>query len=274
MRTMWLLLWRPFAAIAHHRELLRRLARHEFVARYRGSLLGWLWPVLIPVALVGVYSFVFQTVLAARWPGQATGDAADFSLKLLAGLVVFNLVAECLGRAPRLLLENPSYVKKLVFPLEILPALALTGALVTAAISGTVLVLFCLVLAPPPAIMALLALPLLVVPLGLSCLGLSYLLAGLGVFLRDTAQAIGPLLMALMFLSPVFYPLTQVPEPYRHWLAPNPLAATIGWVRGVLFEGTLPAGGAFIAQLLAGWLVFSLGFAVFAKLRRGFADVL
>ncbi len=264
--------WEPLSLFSRHWILLRRLTRREFEAKYRGSMLGVAWAVITPIVMMMVYTFVFHSVLASRWPGQAADDRAGYALNLLAGLLVFNVFAECLGRAPRLILENPSYVKKLVFPVEVLPVVALMGAIASALIGGCVLLLFLLILEgmPPPFILLL---PLLALPLLLLSLGVSYLLAALGVFLRDLGQLIGLLVMLLMFLSPVFYPAQNVPQPWRELLALSPIAATIEWVRGAIFLGSLPAAGAYCAQLLFGLLFLALGYRTFMALRPGFADV-
>lgn len=264
--------WEPLIIFARHRVLLRRLARREFEARYRGSMLGLAWAVITPVAMMAVYTFVFNSVLAARWPGHAAGDKLGYALNLLAGLVVFNVLAECLGRAPRLILENPSYVKKLVFPVEILPVVTLLGAVISASIGCLVLLLIQWAMVGPPS-SAVLLLPLLVMPLLFLCLGATYLLAALGVFLRDIGQMVGPLVMILMFLSPVFYPAESVPQPWRDWLALNPLAAAIGWVRGAALLGNLPSAGGYFGQLAAGVVFLALGYRTFMALRPSFADV-
>lgn len=261
------------ARLFPHWVLLRRLAMRELAARYRGSVLGITWAVITPVAMMAVYTFVFHSVLAARWPGHAANDKVIYALNLLAGLTVFNMLAECLNRAPRLILENPSYVKKLVFPVEILPAVALASAMISAAIGGVMLLLFQWVLRGAPAPESLL-LPLILLPLLLFILGVTYLLAGLGVFLRDIGQMTGPVVLMLMFLSSVFYPAESVPQPWRAWLSFNPVAEAISWVRGAIFLGTLPPTGAYLAHLAAGALILLLGYRIFMALRPGFADVL
>lgn len=266
-------LWGPLTLFARQWVLLRRLTRREFEAKYRGSMLGLAWAVITPVAMMAVYTFVFHAVLAARWPGHVADDRTGYALNLLAGLLVFNVFAECLNRAPRLILENPSYVKKLVFPVEILPVVSLLGAVVSALIGGVVLLLFQWAFAGPPSL-TIFMLPLLALPLLALTLGACYLLAGLGVFLRDIGQLTGSLVMALMFLSPVFYPVEIVPQPWRDWLVLNPLAATIGWVRGAVFLGSLPPAGDYFGQLAAGLLVLVLGHRIFMALRPGFADVI
>lgn len=266
------LFWEPLTLLSRHWILLRRLTRREFEARYRGSMLGVAWAIITPVIMMAVYTFVFQSVLATRWPGQAADDRAGYALNLLAGLLVFNVFAECMGRAPRLILENPSYVKKLVFPVEVLPVVALLGAIASAIIGGCVLLVFQMVFEglPSPAIFLL---PLLALPLLLLSLGVCYLLAALGVFLRDIGQVIGPLVMTLMFLSPVFYPAQIVPQPWRDLLALSPMAATIDWVRGAIFLGSLPAAGNYFAHLAFALLFLALGYRTFMALRPGFADV-
>ncbi len=266
-------LWEPLALLTRQWVLLRRLTRREFEARYRGSMLGLAWAVITPVAMMMVYTFVFHAILAARWPGHDANDPAAYALNLLAGLLAFNVLAECLNRAPRLILENPSYVKKLVFPVEILPVVALMGAVVSALIGGMVLLLFLWIFKGPPPL-AIFMLPLLALPLLSLTLAASYLLAGLGVFLRDIGQLTGPLVMTLMFLSPVFYPVEIVPQPWRDWMVLNPLAATIGWVRGAIFFGSLPSPADYLGQLAAGFLLLVLGYRIFMTLRPGFADVI
>ena len=262
----------PLTLIVQQWVLLRRLTQREFEARYRGSVLGLAWAVIAPAAMMGIYTVVFFGILSSRWPGYAD-DRTAYALNLLAGLTVFNVAAECLNRAPRLILENPSYVKKLVFPVEILPVVALMSASISAFFSGFVLLIFQVALAEPP-FLTIFLLPVLALPFLLFCLGASYLLAALGVFLRDIGQLTGPLVMALMFLSPVFYASDIVPLPWRAWLWLNPLAATIEWVRGALFLGALPAAHQYFAQLALGILLLALGYRVFMSLRPGFADVI
>jgi len=255
------------------RGLIARLVRREFEARYRGSFLGLAWAALSPLALVLVYAFVFHAVLAVRWPGAAAAGATTYALNLFVGLLAFNLLAEVLGRAPRLILENPGYVKKVVFPLEILPLVAVASAALAAAIGGGVLVALHLALGGMPHLAWGLA-PMLALPLLLWSLALAYLLAALGVFLRDIAQLTGPLTMALLFLSPVFYPASQVPPPWGHWLALSPLSAGIEWLRGAILLGTGPDPGLYAAHLGVSLLALAAGAFVFARLARGFADVI
>lgn len=261
------------ASLPHYLALLKQLTRREFEARYRGTLLGLAWALINPLVLMALYTFVFQSVLSARWPGHPANDSAAYALNLLAGLVVFNLLAESLGRAPRLLLENPSYIKKLVFPLSILPLVALLGSMLSALLGGTILLTFQWfahgMLTPQT-----LLVPLLLIPLLLSCLGILYLFSALGVFLRDISQMTGSIVMMLMFLSPVFYPAENIPLPWRHWLSAHPLARGIEWTRGAIFAGTLPTFPEYLTQVAVGSLILAAGYKTFQALRTGFADVL
>ncbi|WP_343068952.1 ABC transporter permease [Azospirillum tabaci] len=256
-----------------HRVLIGRLARRELMARYRGSMLGMVWAVLTPVMMLAVYTFVFRTVFKARWTTDASGGGhGEFALLLFAGLILFNVFAESVNRAPGLMLENVSYIKKVVFPLEILPAVVLVGALYNAGIGLVVLALFYgPVFGVPP--WTVLLTPLVVVPLALLTLGVSWFLASAGVFLRDIRQFIGVAVTMLMFLSPIFYPASAIPEELRSLLALNPLVPILEQARGLLFWGTLPDWGPWLLSVVFSYAVAWLGYAWFVKTRKGFADV-
>lgn len=255
-----------------HRELIHAAAKREVLGRYRGSLLGLLWSFFNPLFMLAVYTFVFSEIFKARWGG---GDESKvtFALVLFAGLMVFNMFAECVNRAPALILSNPNYVKKVVFPLEILPFVALLSALYHALISLIVwLAAYILLIGIPHVTIGWL--PLVILPFCILIMGFSWALASLGVYLRDVVQVIGVLTSMLMFLSPIFYPATALPEAYRDLLYLNPLTPVIEQTRDVLFWGKSPD------FLIIGfyWLIATgvawLGFAWFQKTRPGFADVL
>lgn len=263
------------AGLWARRGLVAQLVRREVVGRYRGSFLGLLWSFVTPVLMLAVYTFVFSLVFKARWtPGaDDSHDQYEFALVLFAGLIVFNLFAECISRAPGLILSNVNYVKKVIFPLEILPVVSMGSALFHAAISLAVLLAFLLLLGKSlPA--TLLLLPLILLPLLLLTLGLSWLLASVGVFIRDVSQFVGMLVTVLMFMSPIFYPASALPEEVREWLFLNPLTFVIEQTRDVLIWGRAPDWrnlalyyGAAIATAWGGlWW--------FQKTRKGFADVL
>lgn len=261
------------ASLWRNRDLIKALTRREVLGRYQGSVLGILWSFFSPVFMLGVYTFVFSEVFKARWGAEGSGSKAEFALVLFAGLLLFNLFAECISRAPGLILGQVSYVKRVVFPLEILPVISLGAALFHMLVSFAVwIVFFWIVMGAPPA--TILLFPLLLSPFTLLILGLSWLLASLGVYLRDVAQVIGIFITALMFLTPIFYPLSAIPESYRFILYLNPLTYIVEQARDLLIFGKGIQWNSFGWLALISCLVAWLGFAWFQKTRKGFADVL
>ena len=260
------------ASFWRNRSLIKALVQREVVGRYRGSVLGILWSFFNPVVMLIIYTFVFSVVFKARWSG-GSDSKTEFALVLFAGLIVFNLFAECFNRAPSLILSNVNYVKKVVFPLEILPWVALGSALFHTLVSLGVWLIAYIILFGTPHITALL-LPLVMLQLLLFIMGLSWGLASLGVYLRDVSQFIGMATTVLMFLSPIFYPVTALPEEYRHLLLFNPLTPAIEQARDVLVWGKVPDVTMLSVTLLGAALIAWLGFAWFQKTRKGFADVL
>lgn len=260
------------ASLVRNRALIKASIKREVLGRYRGSVLGVLWSFFNPVFMLAVYTFVFSVVFKARWAG-GSDSKTEFALILFAGLMVFSLFAECINRAPGLIVANANYVKKVVYPLEILPWVSLGAAMFHALISLGVWMLAYLTFFGVPHLTAL-YLPLVVMPLVLVMMGLSWGLASLGVYLRDIAQFIGILTSVLMFLSPIFYPASALPEEYRPVLMLNPLTPVIEQARDVLFFGRAPDFSIIGSYFLIGLLVMWLGFAWFQKTRKGFADVL
>lgn len=261
-----------FSSLWRNRGLIQASVKRDVLGRYRGSALGLLWSFFNPLFMLTIYTFVFSVVFKARW-NMGSESKTEFALVLFSGLIVFNLFSECIGRAPGLILGNVNYVKKVVFPLEILPVVTLFSALFHGLISLVVWMLAYMIFFGAPHATVLL-LPVVILPLFLFILGISWALASLGVFLRDVSQFIGAMLTALMFMSPVFYPATALPEEYRYFLYLNPLTSVIEQTRDVLFWGRSPdffmQGIYWAASVLIAWL----GFAWFQKTRTGFADVL
>lgn len=260
-----------FACLWRNRDLINTLVKREVLGRYRGSVLGILWSFFNPVLMLIVYTFVFSVVFNARW-GSGNNSKTEFAIVLFAGLLVFNLFAECISRAPGLILANVNYVKKVIFPLEILPWVSLGSALFHMLISFCVWLLFYLVLFGMPHA-TLIFFPLMLLPLILLIMGVSWLLASLGVYLRDVGQIVGIVITVLMFLSPIFYPVSALPEQYQTWLQLNPLACVIEQVRDVLIWGETPSLFDFLSQTVAASVIAWAGFAWFQKTRKGFADV-
>jgi lipopolysaccharide transport system permease protein len=255
-----------------NRSLVRSLVQREVVGRYRGSFLGILWSFFNPVFMLLVYTFVFSVVFKARW-GTGSDSKTEFALVLFAGLLVFNLFAECFNRAPTLILSNVNYVKKVVFPLEILPWVTLGSALFHVAISLSVWLTAYVILVGMPHV-TILWLPLVLLPLLLFTMGITWALAALGVYLRDVSQLTGMATTTLMFLSPIFYPVSALPEVYRQLLFVNPMTPAIEMVRDVMYWGKMPDILMLTIYTASAATLAWLGFAWFQKTRKGFADVL
>lgn len=265
LREMGASLWR-------NRRLAQVLVQREVIGRYRGSVLGILWSFFNPVFMLVVYTFVFSVVFKARW-NVGSDSKTEFALVLFAGLIIFNLFSECINRAPSLILSNVNYVKKVVFPLEILPWVVLGSAMFHALISLFVWLIAYFILFGVPHVTVLL-LPLIILPLMLFIMGLTWCLASLGVYLRDVSQFIGMVTSVLMFLTPIFYPVSSLPEKYRSYLLLNPLTPAVEMAREVLFWGKVPDMKILSLYALATVLIAWLGFAWFQNTRKGFADVL
>ncbi|WP_454846333.1 ABC transporter permease [Pseudomonas farris] len=256
----------------HNRQLIAQMTKREVVGRYRGSVMGLAWSFFNPILMLAVYTFVFSEIFKARWVGMDTGKGG-FAILLFVGMIVHGLFAECANRAPSLILTNGNYVKKVVFPLEILPVITLGSALFHSGISLLVLLIAQVILTHTMEWTALLF-PLILVPLLLATLGFSWLLASLGVFLRDVGHVIAVLTTVLLFLSPVLYPVAALPEVYQPWLRLNPLTYIIEESRNVLLFGHLPQWDSLAIAMLIGALIAVVGFWFFQKTRKGFADVL
>lgn len=261
-----------FGSLWRNRELIHASTKRDVLGRYRGSFLGLMWSFFNPLFMLAVYTFVFSEVFKARW-GTGGDSKTEFAMVLFPGLIVFNLFAECISRAPGIIVSNPNYVKKIVFPLEILPIVGLLSALYHAIVSLTVWLSAYLVLFGMPH-WTILYLPVVIVPFALLIVGLSWALASLGVFLRDVSQFIGVLISVMMFLSPIFYPATAFPIEYRGLLSLNPLSPPIEQVRDILFWGKAPNLTTWAVSCLLSFLIAWSGFAWFQKTRKGFADVL
>lgn len=259
------------ASVWRHRALTGALVRREVVGRYRGSVMGLAWSFFNPLFMLAIYTFVFSTVFRASWSGVEAGKA-DFAIVLFVGMIVHGLFAECANRAPGLILANANYVKKVVFPLEIFPWVALGSALFHALVSLSVLLVAQLVIRQQMP-WTIVLFPLVLLPLIFSTMGVSWLLAALGMYMRDIGQAIGIVTTALLFLSPVMYPLSAVPEGLRGWILLNPLTYIIEEGRNTLIFGHVPALGPWLLMTAAGLLIAWGGFAWFQKTRSGFADV-
>jgi len=257
-----------------NRQLIVQMTKREVAGRYKGSIMGLAWSFFNPVFMLVVYTFVFSEIFKSRWGGAGGDDSkTQFAVVLFVGMIVLSLFSEVVNRAPGLILSNVNYVKKVVFPLEILVVIAMGVALFHSLISlGVLLAAFMLFngYLHWTAIFT----PLVLLPLVIVTLGISWVLASLGVFLRDVGQTIGIITTVLMFLSPVFYPVTAVPEKFRLFIMANPLTFIIEQAREVLIWGHLPNWTGLGIYIIAATVTAWAGYALFQKTRKGFADVL
>jgi lipopolysaccharide transport system permease protein len=262
----------PFRSLWRHRELYRRVLLRDVQSSFRGSTLGLAWIVIIPLVLVAIYTFVFGAVLNSTWV-TATRSTFEVPLIFFTGLTVFGFFMEVIGRAPNYIRDNRIYVTKIIFPLDILCWVLVGTALFKFCVNILLLLLF-LAFLTGGIPTGMLLLPFLLVPFVLMTLGIAWVLAAVGAFVRDLShilQALGPI---IMFLSPVFYSVIQVPEIFRDLYYLNPLTFILENLRNLLFFGQIFSMQAYIIYFCVAAVVFTLGFVCFQKLRPGFADVI
>lgn len=262
LRNLWL-----------YRNLIKQFTRREVASRYRGSYLGILWSFVTPLVMLIVYTFVFSVIFKARWGNELSDESqVGFALTLFTGLIAFNIFSESISRAPTLIVSNPNYVKKVVFPLEILPVTVLGSAVVNSLFSLIILLLAALLMQGHLS-WTLVLLPLMYLPLVLLCLGLGWFLASLGVFIRDISQLIGVVVQVLFFLTPIFYPISAIPDRFRLILYLNPLTFIVNHFRRVILWGQVPDWGEFLVITALTFVVCMLGYIWFMKSKKTFADV-
>ena len=262
-------------AIWKHRGLVWAMAKREVLARYRGSAMGLAWSFFYPVLMLCVYTFVFGVIFKARWGVGAQTDEpmSRFAVILFAGLVVYGMFAESISKAPTLITGNAAYVKKVVFPLEILPLSGVISAVIHM-MFGLLVLLLAQLFGSGSIPLTALAFPLVVLPFILATTGVSWFLAATGTYLRDLAQIAPLMATVLLFLAPVFYPITAVPERFRPLIELNPITGLVDAVRGVLVFGRLPDPTWLLGQYIVALLIALAGLYWFRLLRKGFADVL
>jgi lipopolysaccharide transport system permease protein len=256
-----------------NRRLITQMTRRDVVGRYRGSVLGIAWSFFNPLLMLIIYTFVFSVVFKSRWSVNPDETKMQFAIVLFVGMIVHGFFAEVLNRAPSLILSNVNYVKKVVFPLDILPVIAMGAALFHSLISlGVLMAAF--VLFNGYLNWTAIFIPFILLPLIIITLGFAWMLASLGVFLRDAGQTIGIITTVMMFIAPVFYPVTALPVELRPWIMANPITFIIEQAREVLIWGRLPDWAGLGIYTLIATAVAWAGYAWFQKTRKGFADVL
>lgn len=255
------------------RQLFIKLWRRDISERYRGAYLGLFWSLLLPLLSLAVFTVFFGIIFQTRWSSWGATSLLDLALILFVGLALYNFLAECLNRAPSLILAHRNYVKNVIFPLEMLPAV-----LVAVAAQGLVMSLLT-ILGLQATVGSGLSwvgclLPVTILPLLLLTFGISAFLAALGVYVRDIQQLVVPVVQLLMFMSPIFYPTSALPDTLRIFMQYNPLAITIEQTRGVILFATVPHWASYFMSLAIAICSAVLGLYWFARTRKGFADVL
>ena len=261
--------------LLQNRDLIFQLLKRDVLERYRGSSLGLLWSLAFPLFMLLVYMFVFGIVFKMKWgvaPGSGQETNISFGVIMYSGLVLHAFLGECLVRSSGLITGNQQYVKKVVFPLPILSVVTIGAALFHLFAGLLILLLFMLISGSTPSWTIIYA-PIVLLPLVMLMLGASWLLSSLCVFIRDIAQLMGVLVTVLLFLAPIFYPLSAVPEIYQPWMYLNPLTAIIEQFRAVALFGLQPNWLILVVYYLIALLVMFIGFSFFSRTKGAFADV-
>ena len=263
--------WRPLWELPGRFELITSLARRELAARYKGSALGIIWALVTPAVTIAIFTFIFAGLFGARF--GARGTSSDYALYLFCGLLPWTMFQETLQQSSTTIVARANLVKRVVFPLETLPVAQALAALGNQ-LFGTVALLAATLIVHRQLHATVLWLPVLIIPQLIATLGAAWLVASLGVFWRDMAQGIGLLLMAWMFLTPIIYPESIVPERYLTFINANPFTALVRSYRRIFLEGAAPdwTGLAYFTAFAA--VIFVFGYWWFAKTRRNFADVI
>jgi lipopolysaccharide transport system permease protein len=266
----------PLIIIRHlwnYRGLIWMMSRREVLGRYKGSVVGIGWAFVQPLLMLGVYTFVFSVIFNARWNLGPDETKSSFALVLFLGLITFRIFSDMLNVSSDMVVRNSNFVKKVLFPLEILPVVQLLSVLIHVLFSllivviGTLLILHCIPLTA-------LLLPIMWLPVILFSLACGYYLGAIGVFFRDIRANVNVLTTILFYASGIFYPISAVPERFRIFWRMNPIAVLVEYSRKIFFWGTPPDWGAYFVWFILSLIMCVTGFVCFMKMKRAFADVL
>jgi len=260
-------------SVVAHRELILRLATREVTQRFQGSLLGIIWMVLMPLLTAAVFTFVFSAVFQTRWGAATPAGPFDFAILLLVGMAVHGIFAEAVGRAPTVILAQASYVTKVIFPIEVLPVVAVLASLVNAFVTVGIVVVGQALL-KGVLHWTVIFWPLVIAPYLIFVVALTMFFAACGVFLRDLSQIVSLLVTVTLFLTPIFYPLDAVPGAFRQVMRLNPLTSIVEQSRTVIVFGGLPDFVSLGLYTLCALAALTAAYWLFQRLRPGFADVL
>lgn len=249
------------------------MTKRDILSRYKGSILGVGWSLFTPLMMLAIYTFIFSVVFKAKWGGDIDQPKSTFAVILFTGMIVFNIFSECFNRSTNLITSNSNYVNKVVFPLNVLPWTILCSAIFHALISLAILILAAFFLLGELHFTIFL-LPIIWIPFFLSLVGMMLLLSSIGVYFRDLGQITGVLTTVLMFTSPLFFPLSALPEQLQPFLMLNPLAYFIEITRDVVIWGRVPSFISIAIAYFLSFILFKLGSMCFDRLKKGFADVI
>jgi lipopolysaccharide transport system permease protein len=263
--------WRPLRELPRHFDLISSLARREIAARYKGSVLGIVWAVLTPVVTIAMFTLIFAGLFGARF--GAGGSVWEFALYLFCGLLPWGAFQEAVQASSQKIVSQANLVKRVVFPLEILPVAQSLASLATQ-LFGTIALLIMALIIQRTLHPTILWLPVLILPQLLVTFGAAWLVASLGVFLRDIVQGIALLLMVWMYLTPIIYPETIVPQHLRPYINANPFTYLIRSYRNIMLDGRAPDWRGLAYFTGFGLIVFIFGYWWFARTRKNFADVI
>ena len=259
-------------SIFNHHELIWRMIKQEIISRYRGSVFGLFWSFVNPLVMLLVYLFVFNIVLKTRF-NENSETKAEYALLVFAGFTVFIFFSEIINRSPSLILSNVNFVKKLVFPLEILTYIV-TGTALFQILVNIIILLIANLLIYKSLPWTLVFFPVILLVLIPFCLGFSWMLASLGTFIRDVGPVAVVSTQILMFMTPIFYPVDAIPEGFRYYIKLNPLTLIVSEMRSIAIYGNLPNWYSLLIYGICGWLIAWIGFFWFQKTRNGFSNVL
>ena len=264
-------IWRPLWQLPGRRELILSLTKRELLSRYKGSVLGIVWALITPIVMIAIFTFLFAGIFNARF--SAEGTHWDYSLYLFCGLLPWTMFQETLQQSATTIVTRANLVKRVVFPLETLPVVQTLTAL-TNQLIGTVVLLIAAAVLGHRLSLTVFLLPLLLIPQLMLTLGAAWWLSSLGVFIRDITQGIGLVLMAWMYLTPIIYPESLVPERFRPFINLNPMTALVRNYRRILLDGAGPDWTGLAYFSVFALVVFLIGYWWFARTRKNFADVI
>lgn len=261
------------AVLAQRFDLLVSLTRRDVDRRYKDSVVGAAWGIIVPLIMLGIYTVIFSTIFQARWGGMEVAGKADYAVILFIGLIVYGVFAEAVTRAPTAIVAQPNLVKKVKFPLELLPLVVVFSCLYNAAVASVGFFVF-LAFSSFGLHWQMVALPLLLLPFIALVVGVTFLLSSLGVFLRDVDQVAALFARVLQYLTPVLYPSTIFPSPIGDFMRLSPLAIQVEQIRALVVFGQWPDWSGFAISSAVSFLLLGLGWFWFRKTQRAFADVL